>query len=98
MNHGFSPHAYLAGLPPDRIGQIHLAGHSDAGTHLVDTHDHPVPSPVWDLYADAVRRFGPIATLVEWDDRIPAFEELVAEAERARAIEAEVLGARRQLA
>src|SRR5213593_2782129 len=98
MNHGFSPHAYLAGLPPDRIGQIHLAGHSDAGTHLVDTHYHPVPSPVWDLYADAVRRFGPIATLVEWDDRIPAFEELVAEAERARAIEAEVLGARRQLA
>jgi len=98
MNHGFSPHAYLAGLPPDRIGQIHLAGHSDAGTHLVDTHDHPVPSPVWDLYADAVRRFGPISTLVEWDDRIPAFEEVVAEAERARAIEAEVLGARRQLA
>jgi uncharacterized protein (UPF0276 family) len=92
-NHGFSPHDYLGGLPVDRIGQIHLAGHSDAGTHLVDTHDHPVPAPVWSLYREAVRRFGPVATLVEWDDRIPSFEELVAEAERARAIEAEVLAA-----
>ncbi len=93
VNHGFSPEAYLAGLPPARIGQIHLAGHTDAGTHLVDTHDHPVPPPVWTLYCDAVRRFGPVSTLVEWDDRIPSFEELIAEAERARSIEAEVLDA-----
>ena len=96
VNHGFSPDDYLAGLPPERIGQIHLAGHSDAGTHLVDTHDHPVPSPVWTLYRDAVRRFGPVSTLVEWDDHIPAFEELVAEAEHARTVEAEALGACRQ--
>jgi len=96
VNHGFSPDDYLAGLPPERIGQIHLAGHSDAGTHLVDTHDHSVPSPVWTLYRDAVRRFGPVSTLVEWDDHIPAFEELVAEAEHARTVEAEALGACRQ--
>ena len=96
MNHGFAPSDYLAGLPPARIGQMHLAGHSDAGTHLVDTHDHPVPSPVWSLYREAVRRFGPVSTLVEWDDRIPAFEELVAEADRARTAEAEVIGACRR--
>jgi uncharacterized protein len=93
VNHGFSPYDYLAGLPLDRIGQIHLAGHTNAGTHLIDTHDHPVPPPVWAIYRDAVRRFGPVSTLVEWDDRIPSFEELVAEADRARALEAEVLDA-----
>jgi uncharacterized protein (UPF0276 family) len=93
VNHGFSPEDYLVGLPLDRVGQIHLAGHSDCGTHLIDTHDNPVPPPVWALYRQAVRRFGPVSTLVEWDDRIPSFEELVAEADRARAIEAEVLDA-----
>ena len=93
MNHGFSPEAYIAGLPVGRVGQIHLAGHTDAGTHLVDTHDHPVPPPVWSLYRDAVRRFGPVSTLIEWDDRIPAFAELVAEADLARGIEAEELRA-----
>ncbi|HYV58290.1 MAG TPA: DUF692 domain-containing protein [Candidatus Nitrosopolaris sp.] len=93
MNHGFSPGDYLAGLPLDRVGQIHLAGHSDAGTHLLDTHDHPVAAPVWSLYGEAVRRFGPVATLVEWDDRIPPWEELAAEADRARVLEAEALRA-----
>jgi uncharacterized protein len=93
VNHGFSPGEYIAGLPLGRIGQIHLAGHTDAGTHLIDTHDHPVAAPVWTLYKDAVQRFGPIPTLVEWDDRIPSFEELAAEADCARALEAEVLDA-----
>jgi uncharacterized protein (UPF0276 family) len=91
INHGFSPLDYIAGVPIDRVGQIHLAGHSDAGTHLVDTHDHPVPPPVWSLYREALRRLGPVATLIEWDDHIPAFADLTAEAERARAIEAETL-------
>jgi hypothetical protein len=91
VNHGFSADEYLAGLPLGRVGQIHLAGHTDAGTHLIDTHDHPVPPPVWRLYRAAVQRFGPTATLVEWDDRIPSFDEVCAEAERARAIETEVL-------
>ena len=92
VNNGFAPDDYLRGLPLGRVGQIHLAGHTDAGTHLIDTHDHPVPEAVWAVYRAAVARFGPVATLVEWDDRIPSFAEVVAEAERARALEAEVLG------
>jgi uncharacterized protein (UPF0276 family) len=91
MNHGLSPDDYLAGLPVDRVGQIHLAGHTDMGTHLLDTHDGPVIEPVWRLYQEAVRRFGRVSTLVEWDDHIPALEVVCAEAERARAAEAEVL-------
>jgi uncharacterized protein len=93
VNHGFSPEAYLDALPPARIGQIHLAGHSDCGTHLLDTHDAPVAPAVWTLYRRAIARLGRISTLVEWDDRIPELEEVLAEAERARAAEAEVLGA-----
>jgi uncharacterized protein len=92
VNHGFDAEQYLAGVPVDRVGQIHLAGHTDNGTHLLDTHDHPVRDEVWELYRSAVRRFGRVSTLVEWDDRIPPFEDVLAEAERARAAEAEVLG------
>jgi len=91
INHGFSPSEYLSGVPADRVGQIHLAGHSSSGDLLIDTHDHPVPTPVWRLYREAVRRFGGISTLVEWDDQIPSFDELIAEANHAREIEAEVL-------
>jgi uncharacterized protein (UPF0276 family) len=90
-NHGFDAAAYLAGLPVGRVGQIHLAGHTDMGTYLFDTHDGRVIEPVWDLYRRAVRRFGRVSTLVEWDDRIPELGVVVAEAERARAVEAEVL-------
>lgn len=93
VNHGFSAAEYLAGLPLGRIGQIHLAGHTDAGTYLIDTHDHPVPDPVWDLYRAAVARFGPVATLIERDDDIPSLEDVLAEAAHARALEAEVLHA-----
>jgi uncharacterized protein (UPF0276 family) len=89
-NHGFSPRAFLEGLPVGRVGQIHLAGHSDHGTHLLDTHDHPVAPGVWDLYAAAVARFGPVSTLVERDDHIPPLDELLAEARRAAAIAADV--------
>jgi uncharacterized protein (UPF0276 family) len=91
INHGFSTNAYLAGLPADRVGQIHLAGHTDMGTYLFDTHDGPVIEPVWDLYRQALRRFGRVSTLVEWDDHIPELDVVCAEAERARAVEAEVL-------
>jgi uncharacterized protein (UPF0276 family) len=91
MNHGFSGIEYIRRIPPQRVGQIHLAGHSDAGTHLVDTHDHPVPNPVWELYRLALQRCGRVSTLVEWDALIPEFEELADQAERARAIAAEVL-------
>jgi uncharacterized protein (UPF0276 family) len=91
-NHGFSAEAYLDGVPVGRVGQFHLAGHSDHGTHLLDTHDAPVPDPVWALYRRAVERFGRVSSLVEWDDRIPDMDEVLAEAERARSVEHEVLG------
>jgi len=90
-NHGFSPAAYIDAMPATRVGQIHLAGHTDHGTHLLDTHDAPVVPAVWDLYRRAVARCGTVSSLVEWDDRIPELEEVLAEAERARAAEREVL-------
>jgi len=92
VNHGFDPAAYLQAIPAARVGQIHLAGHSDKGTHLLDTHDGHVAPPVWDLYRLAVQRCGPVSTLVEWDDDVPEWDVLRAEAEYARAIEADVLG------
>jgi uncharacterized protein (UPF0276 family) len=73
-NHGFDAEAYLAGLPVDRVGQVHLAGHTDMGRYLFDTHDGPVIPPVWGLYRRAVRRFGRVSTLAEWDDRVPALD------------------------
>jgi len=87
FNHGFDPREYLRGVPAERVVQFHLAGHADHGTHLIDTHDHDVPDPVWELYADAVRRFGPLSTLIERDDHIPEFPETAAEAARARRIQ-----------
>jgi uncharacterized protein len=85
-NHGFDAATYLDALPADRIAQLHLAGHSDLGTHLLDTHDGPVPQPVWVLYRHALARFAPVSTLIEWDDHVPELATLLAEAERARAI------------
>ena len=85
-NHGFDARRYLDAMPAERIFQIHLAGHSEAGALLVDTHDHPVRDEVWDLYEHALSRLGPVSTLIEWDDRIPAFDELEREALRARAV------------
>jgi uncharacterized protein (UPF0276 family) len=93
VNHGFDAAAYVAGLPRDRVGQIHLAGHTDMGGYLLDTHDGPVIEAVWDLYRQAVRRFGPVSTLVEWDDHVPDLDVVRAEADRARAVEAEIMGA-----
>jgi uncharacterized protein len=90
-NHGFDPASYLAGIPPERVVQFHLAGHSDKGTWLLDSHDAAVPEPVWELYRRAVQRFGRIATLIEWDDHIPPLEALVAESRKAASIEREVL-------
>ena len=93
VNHGFDPSVYLAGVPADRVGQIHLAGHSDHGTHLLDTHDAPVRGEVWELYRSVVERMGRVSTLIEWDEHIPELSELLAEAGRARSVEHEVLGA-----
>ncbi|BAU49447.1 hypothetical protein SVA_2899 [Sulfurifustis variabilis] len=85
-NHGFDPRAYLDALPVERVQQFHLAGHRDLGTHVIDTHDEPIVDPVWELYGYAVRRFGPVATMIERDDRIPELGELVAELDRAREV------------
>ncbi|WP_126456807.1 DUF692 domain-containing protein [Sulfuriflexus mobilis] len=92
VNHGFAPLDYLNGVPRERVQQIHLAGHTDYGDFIVDTHDHPVVDPVWDLYARAVERFGAISTMIERDDNFPPFDELMAELDQARAIGDHVLG------
>lgn len=94
FNHGFDAQAFLAGIPADRVVQFHLAGHSHMGTHIVDTHDAPVCEEVWDLYRAALRRFGPVSTMIERDDNIPPLDELMDEVARTRAIARDVLGAR----
>jgi hypothetical protein len=93
FNHGFDPVAYIDAMPADRVVQYHLAGHTHHGTHIVDTHsDHAVPE-VWQLYARACRRTGPVSTLYEWDENIPAFEVVHAEAQKARTYRAHVMAA-----
>ncbi len=90
-NHGFDARRYLDDLPPARVAELHLAGHSASGPLLIDSHDHPVSEPVWELYRHAIRRFGPAATMIERDDAIPPVAELVAELARAREICGEAL-------
>nr|WP_315488237.1 DUF692 family multinuclear iron-containing protein [uncultured Rhodoferax sp.] len=86
VNHGFDPLDYLNALPAHRVQQMHLAGHSDCGDYIVDTHDHPVVPAVWDLYAEACKRFGPVATMIERDDDIPPLQTLIDELHVARRI------------
>lgn len=86
VNHGFDPLDYVNALPTHRVQQMHLAGHSDCGSYIVDTHDHPVAQPVWDLYAQACQRFGPVATMIERDDDIPPLPTLLQELHVARTI------------
>jgi uncharacterized protein (UPF0276 family) len=83
-NHGFSADTYLRGLPRERVQQIHLAGHSDHGGYLLDDHGSQVSEAVWLLYERAVELFGPVPTIVEWDERVPELAELEAESKRAR--------------
>lgn len=92
INHGFSAEAYLEGLPATRVRQIHLAGHSRSGDHIIDTHDHPVAAEVWELYASACRHFPNVATMIERDDNIPPLAALIEELDRARQIAAGELG------
>ncbi len=87
-NHGFDPLRYLAAIPPARVVQLHIAGHSDVGGFKIDTHDAPVCDAVWALYALAAQRFPAAATLLERDDAIPPLPELITELDRARAIAA----------
>ena len=85
-NHGYDARTYIEGVPCERVHQIHLAGHSRNGSLIVDTHDHPVPDPVWDLYAEAIARLGPVSTMIERDDDIPPIEDLLVELDKARAL------------
>ena len=85
FNHGFDPEHYIKSLPAESVVQIHLAGPTDCGRYLVDTHDRPVPAPVWHLYRLAQELTGGVSTLLEWDANIPDFPELVAELNKAGA-------------
>lgn len=85
-NHGFDPFAYLDGVPAGNVRQIHLAGHSQGQDLLIDTHDQPVCTSVWDLYAHVMPKLGPVATMIERDDAIPPLHELLAELDVARGI------------
>ena len=85
-NHGFDPLVYIDAVPADRVRQIHLAGHSQGKHLLIDTHDRPVSAAVWSLYERVMRRVGPVATMIERDDHIPALTELLDELAIARSI------------
>ena len=91
FNHGYDPLEFINGVPREPVVQFHLAGHSDMGTYIIDTHDHPIRAEVWELYRAAVERFGPVSTMIERDDNIPPLAELVAELDQARAIAEDVL-------
>ena len=90
-NHGFKPEDYVDAIDPGRVWQFHLAGHSDYGNYVIDTHDHDIADPVWELYRYALQRFGPVSTMIERDDNIPPFTDLYAEMDTARNIAKEML-------
>ncbi len=89
-NHGWNADDYLAAIPAERVGYVHLAGHTTNGSLRIDTHDMPVIDDVWSLYARAVQRFGVLSTCIERDDNVPALEDLVAELSRARQVAASI--------
>jgi len=93
FNLGQDPYAHISALKHNCVQQFHLAGHTHNGNHIIDTHDHPVSDPVWELYAHACRHFGETATLLERDDHIPPFPELMAELEMARQKQQQALAA-----
>jgi uncharacterized protein (UPF0276 family) len=92
VNHQFNPLEYLNGVPLARVGQVHLAGHSRFRTnsgelYLIDTHSKPVCAEVWDLYAEAVRRIGPVNTMIEWDADVPEWDVLYGELLKAKEVQ-----------
>lgn len=93
-NHGFDAEAFIKSVPHSRIWQIHLAGHTNLGKYIIDTHRGTVSEPVLDLYRQTIALTGPISTLIEWDDEIPELPVLLAEAERARQVRNEGLALR----
>ncbi|HEX5658225.1 MAG TPA: DUF692 domain-containing protein [Polyangiales bacterium] len=90
-NHGFDPHSYIAGLPGSRVQQLHLAGHTDMGRYVLDSHDAPVSDAVWSLYEYTLHHLGRVPTLIEWDDAVPPLDVVLAESRKAEALEATVL-------
>jgi uncharacterized protein (UPF0276 family) len=90
-NHGFDARRFIDAMPRARVRQIHLAGHADHGTHVVDTHDRAICDDVWALYAYTVERLGAVPTMIERDDHIPPLRELLAELDQARRVQAEAL-------
>ncbi|WP_269632454.1 MNIO family bufferin maturase [Pelomonas sp. BJYL3] len=97
-NHGFDPRVFIDAMPPERVRQIHLAGHEDQGELLIDTHDHPVCDAVWQLYAYTLQRLGPVPTMIERDDHIPPLPELLQELDLARQLSRRVLAGWREAA
>ena len=91
-NHQFDPYTYVREIPGELVGQFHLAGHTDLGDYLFDTHSAPVIEAVWGLYRYALQLWGPVTTLMEWDDAIPPLPRLLEEADKARAIYVQVCG------
>lgn len=91
FNHGFDPNDYVDAMPKGRVVQMHLAGHTNKGAYLLDTHSDHVCDPVWDLYRRALARFGGVSTLIEWDEDIPELDVVVAEAVKAKSVRAQVL-------
>jgi uncharacterized protein (UPF0276 family) len=85
-NHGFDPEFYIRNIPHKAVVQIHIAGPTDCGELLIDTHDQPVPTEVWQLYRLAQELTGGVSTLLEWDANIPDYPELVTEVEKARKV------------
>ncbi len=97
FNHGYDPIEFLNGIPADRVVQFHVAGHSHMDTFIIDTHDHEVCDEVWDLYKHALKRFGPVSTMIERDDNIPPLKDLLVELDTARSIAADILGEKSKL-
>lgn len=91
FNHGYDPKRFIDGIPADRVVQFHVAGHEHQGTHIIDTHDAEICDDVWELYKYALKRFGPVSTMIERDDDIPPLAELLAELDVARNIAADTL-------
>jgi uncharacterized protein len=91
INHDFEPWDFISGLPARRIAQIHMAGHTDFKTWLVDSHDHAIVEPVWELYRKTIRHLGPISSMIERDENIPEFPVLFAEMALMRQIAREAL-------
>ncbi len=98
VNHGFDPHVFIDAMPAQHVRQIHLAGHEDHGSYIIDTHDHPVSDAVWDLYAHTIRRLGMVPTMIERDDNIPPLAELITELDAARRLAEQTLAAKERAA